>query len=68
MTAPPPREDNVIDLMEALRRSLEGGSAEAKRKPAAQKTAAKTAKSTTPKTKPKPAAKPAPSPRRRAAG
>ena len=68
VTAPPPREDNVIDLMEALRRSLEGSGAEAKRKPAATKTAAKIAKPTASKTKPKPAAKAAPGPRRRAAG
>ena len=68
VTALPPREDNVIDLMEALRRSLEGSGAEAKRGPAAEKTATKTTKPATPKTKTKPAGKATPSPRRRAAG
>jgi DNA end-binding protein Ku len=37
VTAPPPRDDNVIDLMEALRRSLEkSGKAEPTRKPQAK--------------------------------
>ncbi|HEX3993733.1 MAG TPA: hypothetical protein VHX39_21395, partial [Acetobacteraceae bacterium] len=37
VTAPPPRDDNVIDLMEALRRSLEkSGKAEPARKPQAK--------------------------------
>jgi DNA end-binding protein Ku len=37
VTAPPPRQDNVIDLMQALRRSLEkSGKAEAARKPPAK--------------------------------
>jgi DNA end-binding protein Ku len=37
VTAPPPREDNVIDLMDALRRSLEkSGKAEPVRKPQAK--------------------------------
>lgn len=63
--AAPPREDNVIDLMEALRRSLEGPSAKApakvaaKAKPAPKKPPAK-------KTAAKPPPKKAP-PRKRAA-
>lgn len=36
VTAPPPRDDNVIDLMEALRRSLDAGQAPAKGRPAAK--------------------------------
>lgn len=69
--AAPPREDNVIDLMEALRRSLEqgggkggGGKARpaAKAKPAAKAPAAKS------KSKPSAKAKPKPATRRRAAG
>jgi DNA end-binding protein Ku len=73
--AAPPREDNVIDLMEALRRSLEQGggrkAAAARNTPAKAKPAAAKAKPT-PKAAPakaptaKPAAKPAT--RRRAAG
>lgn len=45
VTAPPPRNDNVIDLMEALRKSLEQGGKPANdtRRPAAKKAAAKPA-------------------------
>ena len=52
VTAPAPQNDNVIDLMEALRRSLEGGDG-------GKRVAAKATKPT-PKAAPKPAAKPAP--------
>lgn len=55
VTAPPPSQDNVIDLMEALRRSLEGKTAPP---PPARKAANDTAAKAKPK--PKPAAKPAP--------
>jgi len=41
VTAPPPSADNVIDLMEALRRSLDAGGA-AGRKPAAKASGGKT--------------------------
>ncbi|MES2710473.1 MAG: Ku protein [Pseudomonadota bacterium] len=75
VTAPPPREDNVIDLMEALRKSLEGSGGDNKRKIAAEKSAAKvTAKSSKPApakaadAKSKPAPKVAAKPRKRAAG
>jgi len=75
VTAAPPRNDNVIDLMEALRRSLEGNGDAAKQKPAAQKGAKSTktaAKAPTEKAKPKTAPKVAPKraakPRRRATG
>ncbi|MBU8537168.1 non-homologous end joining protein Ku [Falsiroseomonas tokyonensis] len=74
--APPPREDNVIDLMEALRRSLEGSSgkaapekvaARAKAKPAAKAAAKPAAKSKAPAKSPaKSPPKKAP-PRKRAA-
>ncbi|MGG5886619.1 Ku protein [Falsiroseomonas sp. HC035] len=60
--APAPREDNVIDLMEALRRSLEGSSAKAPARVAAK---AKTAAKAKAPSKTKPKAKPAP--RKRAA-
>ncbi|MGK7867148.1 Ku protein [Falsiroseomonas sp. E2-1-a20] len=60
--APAPREDNVIDLMEALRRSLEGSSTKAPARVAAKAKLAAKAKAP-PKTKPK--SKPAP--RKRAA-
>lgn len=55
VTAPPPRNDNVIDLMEALRKSLEQGGKPAndQRKPAAKAAPAKRAAA-------KPAAKKAP--------
>lgn len=45
VTAPPPRTDNVIDLMEALRKSLEQGGKPANdtRRPAAKRAAAKPA-------------------------
>jgi DNA end-binding protein Ku len=51
VTAAPPRDDNVIDLMEALRRSLEktggaGTSAKSPTKPAAKAAARPTAKAT----------------------
>ncbi|PZW40070.1 DNA end-binding protein Ku [Humitalea rosea] len=55
VTAPPPRDDNVIDLMEALRRSLDAGQAPATRRPAA-------------KAKTPPAKTPAKPKRKRAAG
>ncbi|WP_439599233.1 Ku protein [Falsiroseomonas sp.] len=74
--AAPPREDNVIDLMEALRRSLEGSSAKpapakvaarAKAKPAAKAAAKPAPKSKAPAKAPaKSAVKKAP-PRKRAA-
>jgi DNA end-binding protein Ku len=72
VTAPPPRNDNVIDLMEALRRSLEGKGADAKRQPAAEKTAKGAAAKSSKKPDSKPAAKAltkaAPKPRKRATG
>jgi DNA end-binding protein Ku len=58
----PPREDNVIDLMEALRRSLEGSS----EKPAKRAAAAKAKPATKSKPAPKTPPKKAP-PRKRAA-
>jgi DNA end-binding protein Ku len=70
--APAPREDNVIDLMEALRRSLEGSGAKApaRAKPAAAKAKpaakGKTAAGAKPAAKAKPAAA-KPAPRKRAA-
>ena len=72
ITAPPPREDNVIDLMEALRRSLEAGGSAAGRRTAAR-TSAKP-KSAKPAAKPsgRPVAgvsgKAGAKPRKRAAG
>ncbi len=66
VSAPAPSQDNVIDLMEALRRSLEGKAAPAKQ--AANDEAAATAK-TKPKAKPAakaPPAKAAPAKRRAA--
>ncbi|WP_424810921.1 Ku protein [Roseococcus sp. YIM B11640] len=68
VTAPPPRDDNVIDLMEALRKSLEQGGRPAndrgkpaaKARPAAKKPAAKKAPAKAP------ARKAAPAKRRRA--
>ncbi len=71
VTAPPPRDDNVIDLMEALRRSLDKSSGKAEPTPPAR---AKTAATPPAKSKAaaKPAAKPAanrrPAQRRKAAG
>jgi DNA end-binding protein Ku len=67
VAAPAPRSDNVIDLMEALRRSLDqGGKTEGERQRPAAKTSDKRAAP-----KPKPTAKikqAAPAPRRRKAG
>jgi DNA end-binding protein Ku len=74
VTAAPPREDNVIDLMEALRRSLEksGGSgtpAKSSPKPAAKAAARSQAKAPAAKASPvKPAAKPRAAARKRASG
>lgn len=71
VTAPPPREDNVIDLMEALRRSLEQGGGKgggAKARPAAKAKPAAKAPAAKSKSKPAAKAKPKPATRRRAAG
>nr|WP_314072792.1 Ku protein [uncultured Roseococcus sp.] len=72
VTAPPPRGDNVIDLMEALRKSLEQGGKAPERKPAAsaaraapKKAPAKKAPVKKPAAK-APAKKAAPAKRRRA--
>jgi len=72
VSAPAPREDNVIDLMEALRRSLEQGGGEGRRTAAKAKPAAKGKAAAKPKPAPKSKAKPAarskPAARRRAGG
>jgi DNA end-binding protein Ku len=65
--APPPRADNVIDLMAALRRSLEGGGTKVvAKRPAAAKSKAAPSKGK-PKIAPKATAKPPASARKRKA-
>ncbi|MDB5416438.1 MAG: Ku protein [Rubritepida sp.] len=71
VTAPPPRDTNVIDLMEALRKSLDQGGKSALRTAAsAEKAPAAAAKAPAKKAKaePKPAPKAAPAKRKRASG
>lgn len=68
VTAPPPRDDNVIDLMEALRRSLESGGKRAPEKAKPAPAAARKAPAKKPAGKPAAVKKAAPPAKRKRAG